>query len=52
MILTYFVLRPRFGAFVALGAAAALFATAPWAVLYGRKLWGQSVLPVVAVLLL
>lgn len=51
VILTYFVLRPRFGAFVALGAAA-LFATAPWAVLYGRKLWGQSVLPVVAVLLL
>jgi Dolichyl-phosphate-mannose-protein mannosyltransferase len=46
VILTYFVLRPRFGALVALGAAA-LFATAPWAVLYGRKLWGQSVLPVV-----
>jgi len=49
--LTYVVLRPRFGALVALGAAA-LFATAPWAVLYGRKLWGQSVLPVVAVALL
>jgi 4-amino-4-deoxy-L-arabinose transferase-like glycosyltransferase len=49
--LTYFVLRPRFGALAALGAAA-LFATAPWPVLYGRKLWGQSVLPVVAVALL
>ena len=48
VILTYIVLRPRFGALAALGAAA-LFATAPWAVLYGRKLWGQSVLPVVAV---
>ncbi len=46
VILTYFVLRPRFGALVAVGAAA-LFATAPWAVLYSRKLWGQSVLPVV-----
>ena len=51
VILTYIVLRPRFGALAALGAAA-LFATAPWAVLYGRKLWGQSVLPVVAVALL
>jgi hypothetical protein len=49
--LTYFVLRPRLGAFVAL-AASALFATAPWAVLYGRKLWGQSVLPIVCVGLL
>jgi 4-amino-4-deoxy-L-arabinose transferase-like glycosyltransferase len=46
VILTYFVLRPRFGALAAIGAAV-LFATAPWAVLYGRKLWGQSVLPVV-----
>ena len=51
VVLTYFVLRPRYGALVALGAAA-LFATAPWAVLYGRKLWGQSMLPVVAVALL
>jgi hypothetical protein len=49
--LTYIVLRPRFGALVALGAAG-LFATAPWSVLYGRKLWGQSVLPVVAAALL
>jgi len=49
--LTYIVLRPRFGALVALGAAA-LFATAPWSVLYGRKLWGQSVLPVAATALL
>ena len=51
VILTYFVLRPRFGALVALGTTA-LFATAPWAVLYGRKLWGQSLLPIAAVLLL
>jgi Dolichyl-phosphate-mannose-protein mannosyltransferase len=51
VILTYFVLRPRFGALVALGAAA-LFAAAPWAVLYSRKLWGQSMLPVVAAALL
>ena len=51
VILTYFALRPRLGALVALGAAA-LFATSPWAVLYGRKLWGQSLLPLVAVLLL
>jgi 4-amino-4-deoxy-L-arabinose transferase-like glycosyltransferase len=51
VILTYFVLRPRLGALVALGAAAFL-ATSPWAVLYGRKLWGQSLLPLVAVLLL
>ena len=49
--LAYFALRPRFGALVALGASA-IFATAPWAVLYGRKLWGQSVLPIVTVLLL
>jgi 4-amino-4-deoxy-L-arabinose transferase-like glycosyltransferase len=48
---TYFLLRPRFGAFVALGAAA-LFATAPWSVLYGRKLWAQSMLPLVAAALL
>lgn len=51
VVLTYVVLRPRFGALVALGAAA-LFATAPWSVLYGRKLWAQSLLPLVTVLLL
>jgi hypothetical protein len=51
VVLTYVVLRPRLGALVALSAAA-LFATSPWAVLYSRKLWGQSLLPVVAVLLL
>lgn len=51
VVLTYTVLRPRFGALVALGAAA-LLATAPWSVLYGRKLWGQSVLPVVTTALL
>jgi 4-amino-4-deoxy-L-arabinose transferase-like glycosyltransferase len=51
VVLTYFVLRPRFGSLVALGAAA-LFATAPWAVLFGRKVWGQNVLPIVSVGLL
>jgi 4-amino-4-deoxy-L-arabinose transferase-like glycosyltransferase len=49
--LTYVVLRPRFGALVAL-AAAAFFATAPWAVLFGRKLWAQDMLPVFTVSLL
>jgi 4-amino-4-deoxy-L-arabinose transferase-like glycosyltransferase len=49
--LTYLVLRPRFGALAAL-TAAALLATAPWAVLYGRKLWAQDFLPVVTVSLL
>jgi hypothetical protein len=49
--LTYVALRPRFGAFTALGAAA-LFATSPWAVLFGRKIWAQDVLPVVTVTLL
>jgi Dolichyl-phosphate-mannose-protein mannosyltransferase len=49
--LTYAVLRPRFGAFAAC-AAMALFASAPWAVLYGRKLWAQDLLPVFTVPLL
>src|SRR5262249_50091222 len=49
--LTYFVLRPRFGALAGL-TAAALLATAPWAVLYGRKLWAQDFLPVVTIALL
>jgi 4-amino-4-deoxy-L-arabinose transferase-like glycosyltransferase len=49
--LTYVVLRPRFGALVAL-AASAFFATAPWAVLFGRKLWAQDMLPVFTVSLL
>ena len=49
--LTYFVLRPRFGSFAALSAAA-FFATAPWAVLYGRKIWAQDALPIVDVSLL
>jgi 4-amino-4-deoxy-L-arabinose transferase-like glycosyltransferase len=49
--LTYVVVRPRFGGAVAL-AAAALFATAPWAVLYARHLWQQDYLPLVTVLLL
>jgi dolichyl-phosphate-mannose-protein mannosyltransferase len=49
--LTYLVLRPRFGALAALGAAA-LFATGPWAVLYGRKIWAQDVLPIFTVGLL
>lgn len=49
--LTFVVVRPRFGGTVAL-VAAGLFATAPWAVLYGRHLWQQDYLPVVTVLLL
>ena len=49
--LLYFVLRRRFGGLAAL-TAAALLATAPWAVLYGRKLWAQDFLPVVTVGLL
>jgi 4-amino-4-deoxy-L-arabinose transferase-like glycosyltransferase len=49
--LTYAVLRPRFGALAAL-VAAALFASAPWAVLYGRKIWAQDALPVFTVSLL
>jgi uncharacterized membrane protein len=48
---TYIVVRNRFGGPVAL-VTAALFATAPWAVLYGRKLWQQDYLPLVTVLLL
>jgi 4-amino-4-deoxy-L-arabinose transferase-like glycosyltransferase len=49
--LTFVVLRPRFGALVAL-LAAGFFATAPWAVLYGRHLWQQDFLPIVTVALL
>jgi hypothetical protein len=49
--LTYAVLRPRFGALAAL-AASALLATAPWAVLAGRKLWAQNMLPPVTVSLM
>ncbi len=49
--LTYFVLRPRFGALAAL-AAATLFSTAPWAVLYSRKIWAQDFLPILSVALL
>lgn len=49
--LTYFVVRPRLGSTVAL-VATALFATAPWAVLYGRHLWQQDYLPFVTVALL
>src|SRR5881398_1463606 len=41
--LTYVIVRPRFGGVVAL-VTAALFATGPWAVLYGRHLWQQDYL--------
>lgn len=51
VLLTWWILRRRFGAFVALSAAA-LYAVAPWPVLYGRKLWGQDVLPLFSVALL
>src|SRR5690242_15879945 len=49
--LTYVIVRPRFGGTVAL-VTTALFATAPWAVLYGRHLWQQDYLPIVTVGLL
>jgi hypothetical protein len=49
--LAYVVLRPRFDAVTALGTAV-LLAAAPWAVLYGRKLWAQDLLPIVTVSLL
>jgi Dolichyl-phosphate-mannose-protein mannosyltransferase len=49
--LTYAIVRPRFGGVVAL-VTTALFATAPWAVLYGRHLWQQDYLPIVTVGLL
>jgi hypothetical protein len=49
--LTFLGLRQRFGSLVAL-TAAAFFATAPWAVLYGRKIWAQDALPIVDILLL
>jgi 4-amino-4-deoxy-L-arabinose transferase-like glycosyltransferase len=49
--LTYVVVRPRFGRAVAL-TTIALFATAPWAVYFGRYLEQQDCLPVVSVALL
>jgi len=49
--LAYVVVRRRFGGTVAL-ITTALFATAPWAVLYGRHLWQQDYLPLVTVALL
>jgi 4-amino-4-deoxy-L-arabinose transferase-like glycosyltransferase len=49
--LAYVVIRPRFGGAVAL-ITAALFATAPWAVVFGRLLFQQDYLPVVTVSLL
>lgn len=51
IIATYVVMRSRFGAFVALSSSA-LFATAPWAVLFGRKIWAQDFLPLFSVALL
>jgi hypothetical protein len=49
--LTYPLVRSRFGPTVAL-ISVGLFATAPWAVLYGRHLWQQDLLPIVCVALL
>jgi uncharacterized membrane protein len=49
--LTYVVVRRRFGGAVAL-VTTALFATAPWAVLFGRHFWQQDYLPLVTVGLL
>ena len=49
--LAYVVVRRRFGRAVAL-TTAALFATGPWAVVFGRHLWQQDYLPLVTVSLL
>lgn len=49
--MTFVLARRRFGEATAV-AAALLFACAPWAVLYGRKLWAQDVLPPVCAALL
>jgi 4-amino-4-deoxy-L-arabinose transferase-like glycosyltransferase len=49
--LAYVVVQRRFGGATAL-TTTALFATAPWAVLYGRHLWQQDYLPLVTVSLL
>jgi 4-amino-4-deoxy-L-arabinose transferase-like glycosyltransferase len=51
IVLTFVVVRPRFGGVAAL-ITAGLFATAPWAVFYGRFLWQQNYLPLVTVSLL
>jgi hypothetical protein len=51
IVLAFVVVRRRFGGTVAL-VTTALFATAPWAVLYGRHFWQQDYLPVVTVALL
>ena len=42
--LCFWVTRRNFGLTAAL-AATALFATAPWAVMYSRKIWAQNLLP-------
>jgi len=49
--LTYVMVRPRFGRTVAF-VTIALFATAPWAVVFGRLLFQQDYLPIVSVALL
>src|SRR6266851_5814926 len=49
--LAYIVVRPRFGGAVAL-ITIALFATAPWAVVFSRILFQQDLLPLATVLLL
>ncbi len=51
IVALYAALRPRFGPFVALGATV-LAATAPWMVLYSRKIWAPDVLLIFAVPLL
>ena len=49
--MTYIAVRPRFGRTVAM-TAIAVFATAPWAVFFGRYLWQQDFLPIATVSLL
>ena len=49
--MTWVVVRPRFG-LLAAATSSLLLATAPWAVLAGRKIWAQNMLPPVTVGLL
>ncbi len=51
VLLCWAVVRPRFGALVAL-TGAAMMAVSPWVVLYNRKVWAQDVLPIFTVLTL
>jgi len=49
--LTWWIVRDRAAPWLGIGAAATM-ACAPWAVLYGRKIWAQDTLPLLCVCLL